>query len=443
MAETSEIEKNMSSAMGFTNSDLAEAADEKKLPNRWAETVSTKHADLIFIICSLTTGLCDGVIYASFGCFISMQTGNTVFLGLGSSGIPENKPYGWLKSLTSICGFIVGSFVFATVSRAAGNRRRGTLTVSFAIQSLFVLVAASIFQANSIPHSLRDQPTSGTLFLELIPLAILAFQFGGQITASRGMGFNELPTVVLTSVYFDIASDPALVAGVTANLKRNRRIGYVFIWDTIYDLKMKLAPKVLILGGHWKVALLLTPLLLARGCDVISLTNSAVHRGDILDLRKNSREGKVEVLVTDLKRIDTADSARALLDCVAPNYVIWMAGTGCRGGSQKSIDCEELRTAVKQMIIAAFDSSKVSKFLMISYMSSRRKQRETEMTDEMWNNIANSDEGQIPETDPSVAEFSINPREDRKLVGLAGKREDKITSGASISRGGDIETGCG
>lgn len=227
MAETSEIEKNKSSPMGFTNLDLAEAADEKKLPNRWAETVSTKHADLIFIICSLTTGLCDGVIYASFGCFISMQTGNTVFLGLGTSGIPESKPYGWLKSLTSICGFIVGSFVFATVSRAAGNRRRGTLTVSFAVQSLFVLVAASIFQANSIPHSLTDQPTSGTLFLELIPLAILAFQFGGQITASRGMGFNELPTVVLTSVYFDIASDPALVAGVTTNLKRNRRIGSV------------------------------------------------------------------------------------------------------------------------------------------------------------------------------------------------------------------------
>jgi hypothetical protein len=48
------------------------------------------------------------------------------------------------------------------------------------------------------------------------------------------------------------------------------------------------------------------------------------------------------------------------------------------------------------MIIAVFDSSKVSKFLMISYMSSRRKQRETEMTDELWNNIANSDEGQIP-----------------------------------------------
>jgi hypothetical protein len=89
---------------------------------------------------------------------------------------------------------------------------------------------------------------------------------------------------------------------------------------------MKLAPKVLILGGHCKVALLLTPLLLSRGCDVISLTNSSVHRGDILDLHKNSKGGNVEVLVTDLKQIDTPDSARALLDRVDPNYVIWMAG---------------------------------------------------------------------------------------------------------------------
>lgn len=50
-----------------------EAIHEKKTVHRWAETVSNKHADLIFILCSLTTGLCDGVIYASFGCFISMQ----------------------------------------------------------------------------------------------------------------------------------------------------------------------------------------------------------------------------------------------------------------------------------------------------------------------------------------------------------------------------------
>lgn len=192
---------------------------------RWGDIMNPDHADIIFILCSLTTGLCDGVVYASFGCFISMQTGNTIFVGLGASGIPSSKPFGWLKSLTSICGFFTGSFVFSNLMRMAGIRKRLTLALSFVAQSLFVLISAAIIQANAIPHDLNNQPTSGPLFLELIPLALLAFQFGGQIAASRGMGFNELPTVVLTSVYYDIASDPGLTKGITKNVKRNRRIG--------------------------------------------------------------------------------------------------------------------------------------------------------------------------------------------------------------------------
>lgn len=104
---------------------------------------------------------------------------------------------------------------------------------------------------------------------------------------------------------------------------------------------MKLAPKVLILGGHCKVALLLTPLLLARGCDVISLTNSPEHRRDILDLRKSSRGGSLEVLVTDLKHINTTDSARALLDLVDPNYVIWMAGKFPRDLNRRGLKSQD------------------------------------------------------------------------------------------------------
>lgn len=219
-------------AANNTSGNLAKEDDDKILQKparrgRWGEIVSTNHADLIFILCSFTVGLCDGVIYAAFGCFISMQTGNTIFVGLGASGIPMSKPYGWLKSLVSICGFFTGSFVFAKIMRAVGNRKRGTLTVCFAVQAVFVFVAAAILQADAIPHDINDQPTGGPLFLELIPIAILAFQFGGQITASRGMGFNEIPTVVLTSVYFDVASDPGLFDGISKNVKRNRRIGSV------------------------------------------------------------------------------------------------------------------------------------------------------------------------------------------------------------------------
>lgn len=39
---------------------------------------------------------------------------------------------------------------------------------------------------------------------------------------SRQLGFNEVPTTVLTSVYCDLASDPGLVK--RDNVKRNRRV---------------------------------------------------------------------------------------------------------------------------------------------------------------------------------------------------------------------------
>lgn len=193
----------------------------------WTEELSTNHADILFILCSLITGLSDGVSYATFGCFISMQTGNTIILALGASDLPPNKPFGWLKSLTSITCFFIGSFVFSKVANAVGARRRGTLSTSFIIQCLFIVIAASIIQAGVVPHDVANMPVNGPLFYELIPLALLAFGFGGQIAASRSMGFNEIPTVVLTSVYYDIASDPKLTAGITENVKRNRRIGSV------------------------------------------------------------------------------------------------------------------------------------------------------------------------------------------------------------------------
>jgi len=61
--------------------------------------------------------------------------------------------------------------------------------------------------------------------IELIPLAFLAFQSGGQIVTSRLLGFNEVPTTVLTSVYCDLASDPNILE--RDNVKRNRRAGAI------------------------------------------------------------------------------------------------------------------------------------------------------------------------------------------------------------------------
>lgn len=82
----------------------------------------------------------------------------------------------------------------------------------------------ALIEADLIPH---QSTTGGRLFLELIPIALLAFQSAGSITSSRALGYNEIPTVVLTSVYFDIASDHKIGVAPAENVKRNRRAGGV------------------------------------------------------------------------------------------------------------------------------------------------------------------------------------------------------------------------
>jgi uncharacterized membrane protein YoaK (UPF0700 family) len=96
---------------------------------------------------------------------------------------------------------------------------------SFVIQTLFICIAASLVQSSVVPGIGKNHDRIH--LIELLPLAFLSFQAGMQIVASRQLGLNEIPTVVLTSVYCDIANDKALFAPVRKNVKRNRRVGAV------------------------------------------------------------------------------------------------------------------------------------------------------------------------------------------------------------------------
>ncbi|BCR88767.1 YoaK family protein [Aspergillus chevalieri] len=198
------------------------------LAQLWNQSISPVYADWIGLVLCFVTGLCDSSAYNAWTCFLAMQTGNTIFLGLGASSQPFNKPWGWLKSLVSIAAFFLGATTFSNTTRIAGARRRGTLFVSFLVQSILIVIAVALIEADLIPHTSQDASlTGGPLFLELIPIALLAFQSAGSITSTRALGYNEIPSVVLTSVYFDLASDPKLVSGPTGNVKRNRRAGAV------------------------------------------------------------------------------------------------------------------------------------------------------------------------------------------------------------------------
>lgn len=166
-------------------------------------------------------------------------TGNTIFLALGAASLPPNQPLLWLRALVSISSFWAGCLFFSRVFKTHHRRplQKLTLALSFALQALLVVAAAVLSQTAAVPAfaQARLPPTMDDAAehmrferendaVTLAPLALLAFGFGGQIVASRVLGFTEVPTNVLTSLYCDLLSDPGLVKGVGKNEKRDRRV---------------------------------------------------------------------------------------------------------------------------------------------------------------------------------------------------------------------------
>ncbi|KAK6859437.1 hypothetical protein PG995_003073 [Apiospora arundinis] len=187
------------------------------------DDIDLAYADIPICLCSLVSGLCDSTAFNASAVFVSMQTGNTIFLALGASALPRNVPLMWLKALCSILAFLLGVLCFSQ-TRAVRPRAKRTLAASFLAQALLVWTAAALAQGGAAPR--RD----GVLdFKVLAPIMLLAFQFGGQIVTTRLLGFNEVPTNVLTSVYCDLMSDPLLLAPWRANPKRNRRTAAVVL----------------------------------------------------------------------------------------------------------------------------------------------------------------------------------------------------------------------
>ncbi|KAG8528466.1 uncharacterized protein KY384_007384 [Bacidia gigantensis] len=193
-----------------------------------AAEISTTHTDLLLLCCCFISGLVDSTIYDAFGTFVSMQTGNTVFLGLGSS-TPHNtsKPYGWAKSFVSLVCFALGCFSFSHSTRLLGNLRRGTLALSFGVQAILVFIAAAVVQGG-VANGNINTITDDIDWWEVLPIAFLSFQSAGQIVGSRALSLAEIPTVVLTSLIHDLTTDRMLLAKPRENVKRNRRAAGFF-----------------------------------------------------------------------------------------------------------------------------------------------------------------------------------------------------------------------
>lgn len=128
-------------------------------------------------------------------------------------------------------------------------------------------------------------------------------------------------------------------------------------------------PHVLLVGGHGKVAQLMTPLLLARSWAVTSLIREQAQVPAIEKLG-HGQPGRLNVLVRSVEDVRTERDAKSILDEVKPSWVVWSAGAGGRGGATRTYAID--RDAAKVFIRASTNTPSITTFLMISWLGSRR-----------------------------------------------------------------------
>ncbi|KAI1334539.1 NAD(P)-binding protein [Xylariaceae sp. FL0016] len=131
---------------------------------------------------------------------------------------------------------------------------------------------------------------------------------------------------------------------------------------------MPTAHNVLLLGGSGKVAQLLTPMLLGRSWNVTSVIRNPDQVADLQKLAVN-QSGKLNVLVRSLEDVQSDEQAKSIIDEVKPDSVVWSAGAGGKGGPERTFAVD--RDAACHFIRASVATPSVTKFVMISFISSR------------------------------------------------------------------------
>lgn len=84
---------------------------------------------------------------------------------------------------------------------------------------------------------------------------------------------------------------------------------------------------VLIVGGHGRIAQILTQQLLKKSWTVTSLVRSQEQVSQLNSLA-TPNQGNLNVLVRNLEHVHDTSQARSILDEVKPYTVVWCAGAG-------------------------------------------------------------------------------------------------------------------
>jgi len=177
-------------------------------------------APQLALLC-LNTGFVDAIAFTACYIWPGFQTGNTVQLGLAiarlfSPGdIPESDRHGFhtadALALCSLIAFVLGTFSSRLNPNFVSYKSRGYIVAQVLLQALLTLAAAITAhygrQTSFAPD--RGNPSWNNA-LGFATLAFISASMGAQGVLGTKLASPFATTVVLTSVYCNIALDPAL-----------------------------------------------------------------------------------------------------------------------------------------------------------------------------------------------------------------------------------------
>lgn len=111
--------------------------------------------------------------------------------------------------------------------------------------------------------------------------------------------------------------------------------------------------RIVVIGGHGKVALLLAPLLVEEGHEVTSVIRNPDHAAEV-------EAGGATALVADIEQLDVDGLADLLR---GHDAVVWSAGAG--GGDPERTRAVDQDAAIRSMDAAA--AAEVPRYVMVSY----------------------------------------------------------------------------
>ncbi|MGN7246651.1 SDR family oxidoreductase [Janibacter anophelis] len=111
--------------------------------------------------------------------------------------------------------------------------------------------------------------------------------------------------------------------------------------------------RIVVIGGHGKVALLLAPLLVEEGHEVTSVIRNPDHAAEV-------EAGGATALVADVEQLDVDGLADLLR---GHDAVVWSAGAG--GGDPERTRAVDQDAAIRSMDAAA--AAEVPRYVMVSY----------------------------------------------------------------------------